>query len=44
MTNTKSIRRIAAIGTGATIKWIAPRVVEVSVGLEINAYARAELN
>jgi coenzyme PQQ precursor peptide PqqA len=28
----------------ATMTWTTPRVVEVSVGLEINSYARAELN
>ncbi|MGY3578835.1 pyrroloquinoline quinone precursor peptide PqqA [Bradyrhizobium sp. USDA 4504] len=25
-------------------KWTSPRVVEIAVGLEINSYARAELN
>ncbi|WP_316396345.1 pyrroloquinoline quinone precursor peptide PqqA [Bradyrhizobium sp. 33ap4] len=25
-------------------KWSSPRVVEIAVGLEINSYARAELN
>ena len=28
----------------ATTKWTSPRVVEIAVGLEINSYARAELN
>ena len=28
----------------ATAKWTSPRVVEIAVGLEINSYARAELN
>ena len=27
-----------------TMKWISPRIVEIAVGLEINAYACAELN
>jgi coenzyme PQQ precursor peptide PqqA len=27
-----------------TMKWTTPRVVEIAVGLEINSYARAELN
>jgi coenzyme PQQ precursor peptide PqqA len=27
-----------------TMKWTTPRIVEISVGLEINSYARAELN
>jgi coenzyme PQQ precursor peptide PqqA len=27
-----------------TMKWTAPRIVEIAVGLEINAYACAELN
>ena len=33
-----------SIQTGPTMKWTSPRVVEVAVGLEINSYARAELN
>ena len=27
-----------------TIRWASPRIVEIAVGLEINSYARAELN
>jgi coenzyme PQQ precursor peptide PqqA len=27
-----------------TMKWTTPRIVEIAVGLEINAYACAELN
>jgi len=26
------------------MKWTTPRIVEIAVGLEINAYACAELN
>ena len=33
-----------SIQTDATAKWTSPRVVEIAVGLEINSYARAELN
>jgi coenzyme PQQ precursor peptide PqqA len=33
-----------SIQTEATMKWTSPRIVEVAVGLEINSYARAELN
>jgi coenzyme PQQ precursor peptide PqqA len=33
-----------SIQTEATTKWTSPRVVEIAVGLEINSYARAELN
>jgi coenzyme PQQ precursor peptide PqqA len=32
------------IGEETTMKWTTPRVVEIAVGLEINSYARAELN
>ncbi|MCP3469788.1 pyrroloquinoline quinone precursor peptide PqqA [Bradyrhizobium sp. CCGUVB1N3] len=28
----------------APTKWTTPRIVEIAVGLEINSYARAELN
>ncbi|MGV7214666.1 pyrroloquinoline quinone precursor peptide PqqA [Bradyrhizobium sp. UFLA05-112] len=28
----------------APMKWTSPRIVEFAVGLEINSYARAELN
>jgi len=28
----------------APMTWITPRIVEIAVGLEINSYARAELN
>ncbi|WP_063621783.1 pyrroloquinoline quinone precursor peptide PqqA [Bradyrhizobium sp. Ec3.3] len=28
----------------AIMKWTSPRIVEIAVGLEINSYARAELN
>jgi len=31
-------------GEKTTIKWASPRIVEIAVGLEINSYARAELN
>jgi len=31
-------------GVKTTIKWASPRIVEIAVGLEINSYARAELN
>jgi coenzyme PQQ precursor peptide PqqA len=34
----------ASIQTEAATKWSSPRIVEVAVGLEINSYARAELN
>jgi coenzyme PQQ precursor peptide PqqA len=27
-----------------TMKWTTPQIVEIFVGLEINSYARAELN
>jgi coenzyme PQQ precursor peptide PqqA len=33
-----------SIQAGAPMKWTSPRVVEIAVGLEINSYARAELD
>jgi coenzyme PQQ precursor peptide PqqA len=32
------------IAEETTMKWTTPRVIEIAVGLEINSYARAELN
>ena len=50
MTNTPGLnpspakRLPASHQTEAAKKWTSPRVVEIAVGLEINSYARAELN
>jgi coenzyme PQQ precursor peptide PqqA len=37
-------KRLPPIAEATTMKWTTPRVVEFAVGLEINSYARAELN
>jgi coenzyme PQQ precursor peptide PqqA len=37
-------RLLPPIAEATTMKWTTPRVVEFAVGLEINSYARAELN
>ncbi|MGY8682803.1 pyrroloquinoline quinone precursor peptide PqqA [Bradyrhizobium sp. UFLA05-153] len=39
-----STQLLLSIRKEATMKWTSPRIVEVAVGLEINSYARAELN
>jgi coenzyme PQQ precursor peptide PqqA len=41
---TIAIKQLPASIQKKAAKWSSPRIVEVAVGLEINSYARAELN
>ena len=38
-----SVRRVRTAAKGTAMKWKTPVIVEIAIGLEINAYACAEV-
>jgi coenzyme PQQ precursor peptide PqqA len=38
-----SVPRVRTCGKGTTMKWKTPVIIEIAIGLEINAYACAEV-